>query len=939
MDVRCEKCQTEYELDESRLKPGGVTVKCTNCGHMFKIRKRSNTNVGMPPPEGPRTPTPPPVAAPAPAAAAVVSVAAPQVQTETVRTRPVSSKPPMDGLTGMGVAPTGERQWQLRLDNGETKTCRELATLQQWIVAGVASRDALISRSGKTWKRLGDIAELATYFRVADEAKATRAERETNPPKPAGAKPGPDLRATLVGMGNLPAVSKAAGGTIVPDRAGTSSEYTDVSDDVDELRTTGNYKNQRVSIPPPMPVSAKTPPVGTPVPPASAGAGSSVRPPIKTPPAGAPVKSDRGERGDATPPPRPTAPPPRPDATPLPARLDATPPPAPPLRRVPTQPPPPPQSQARTQSQSGPLPTSGAPSTSSTTGGWASTQLPEGDRAAAAAGDRAFSGRLAAIPDEPAFAGNRSGRVRTEPSDDGVFTSGRVGRIEDDDSGPIAARRGSSAGKWIALLALLVMGGAAAVLYVVVIRDKKGAGTTASALRDAGAVATTSADATPAGAAGATDGGDATPTADPLDAARAELASDLEPRLRAARAALDGQDGPAALATRSLLATALAQGLEDRAGLTTDKAEADKLRRDARQLVLDAAPLAQRVLKAKVPEPAANLAMAEVLRLQGKSAKEVHRYLDAAKPRDASDHDAALAAALLLARDGKLAEATSALTALDQGAGRLETSGDVRVRLRLALLGFAGGKGDAKQLVDQVLAAQPDHATARALAGRLHTQVATTDPLPPEAVDAGAAPPTAGSGAGSAGSAGPIHGVTPSGNGGNGGNGGEDSYDVMLGRADKYAEVNCEKAKELYQKALDLKPNGVEALTGMGFCHIDAKQYASAFSKFRAALAISPRNERALWGVAEAYQHMGRRDNAAEAYQRYLEVYPDSAAAKKQLDMLGGGANGGGPPAGSGAPTGGSGQSGGGPTTTPTPDPAPTPAPGPAAPAAGSAAP
>ena len=47
MDVRCEKCQTEYELDEARLKPGGVTVKCTNCGHMFKIRKRTITNVGV----------------------------------------------------------------------------------------------------------------------------------------------------------------------------------------------------------------------------------------------------------------------------------------------------------------------------------------------------------------------------------------------------------------------------------------------------------------------------------------------------------------------------------------------------------------------------------------------------------------------------------------------------------------------------------------------------------------------------------------------------------------------------------------------------------------------------------------------------------------------------------------------------------------------------
>src|SRR5262245_19544141 len=59
MDVRCEKCQTEYELDEARLKPGGVTVKCTNCGHMFKIRKRSNTAAsGVPAQEPPRAKPP-----------------------------------------------------------------------------------------------------------------------------------------------------------------------------------------------------------------------------------------------------------------------------------------------------------------------------------------------------------------------------------------------------------------------------------------------------------------------------------------------------------------------------------------------------------------------------------------------------------------------------------------------------------------------------------------------------------------------------------------------------------------------------------------------------------------------------------------------------------------------------------------------------------------
>ncbi|HRC58380.1 MAG TPA: zinc-ribbon domain-containing protein, partial [Kofleriaceae bacterium] len=77
MDVRCEKCSTEYELDEARLKPGGVTVKCTNCGHMFKIRKRvsggaelPSTMLGMPKPQ-------PPAPAPAPAApAAPVALAA-----------------------------------------------------------------------------------------------------------------------------------------------------------------------------------------------------------------------------------------------------------------------------------------------------------------------------------------------------------------------------------------------------------------------------------------------------------------------------------------------------------------------------------------------------------------------------------------------------------------------------------------------------------------------------------------------------------------------------------------------------------------------------------------------------------------------------------------------------------------------------------------------
>lgn len=89
MDVRCENCGTEYELDDTKLKPSGVTVKCTHCGHMFKVRKRINTEVGisvdsvrararLSPPNAPTVPLPDAGRATAPMAA-IAAKAQPQV--------------------------------------------------------------------------------------------------------------------------------------------------------------------------------------------------------------------------------------------------------------------------------------------------------------------------------------------------------------------------------------------------------------------------------------------------------------------------------------------------------------------------------------------------------------------------------------------------------------------------------------------------------------------------------------------------------------------------------------------------------------------------------------------------------------------------------------------------------------------------------------------
>ncbi|HET9624065.1 MAG TPA: tetratricopeptide repeat protein, partial [Kofleriaceae bacterium] len=522
------------------------------------------------------------------------------------------------------------------------------------------------------------------------------------------------------------------------------------------------------------------------------------------------------------------------------------------------------------RSAAAPTPPPPVPHGSRATAMWAHDSVKPEPGASATA---PFIGKLSAAPDEPAFAG----RVRIDPGAESSFETGRV--VLEDDDVVLPARRGSRAGMIVLIVALIAMGAAAAVVYMFVIRKEP----VATAPRDAAVVA-----AVP-DAAGATGSADAAavvaePVASPLEAPRAELRADVEARLRTAAQALDGKPDAPSQALRAHLIAQLAQDLIDRASVTADKAAADGLRKDAKQLVLDAATAAQRALKAAGDDAGANLAMAEVLRLQGKPAKDSQRYLDAAKAKNDKDwaRDLALADALALQRDGKLDDARAAFAAIDQGDGKLETSGDVRARLHQALVLAAQSKAaDAKPLVDAVLAAQPEHAAVRALAQKLETQVATGDAMPPEE-DKPAAAPAPKEPAPPKEAPAPREAPSAPASGG--------SYDALLASANKIADTNCARAMELYQRALDAKPNGVEALTGMGYCYIDAKQFSSAHSKFRTALMVSPKYEPALRGIAEGYLQQGLKDRAIEAYRAYLEVYPNNEAAKKQLDRLGGSA-------------------------------------------------
>ena len=41
MDVRCERCKTQYVFDDDQVTASGLTVQCDTCGHLFKVTKKA----------------------------------------------------------------------------------------------------------------------------------------------------------------------------------------------------------------------------------------------------------------------------------------------------------------------------------------------------------------------------------------------------------------------------------------------------------------------------------------------------------------------------------------------------------------------------------------------------------------------------------------------------------------------------------------------------------------------------------------------------------------------------------------------------------------------------------------------------------------------------------------------------------------------------------
>ncbi len=872
MDVKCPQCQTEYELDEGRLRPGGVTVKCANCSHVFRVRKRGDSVLAKLPSK-------------------VASSVAAKAKDE-------------------------ELSWLVRLEDGEIKVCRELATLQRWIVSGVVDNTCEISRTGKKWKPLAQLQELSTFFAIAQEAQDIASGRIKAPGSDAPAAqgtavlqvpqkgrphtisrhssspvpfPDPDPDAdldapTLEGYTDEMTVQLSAGQqpflenkqqtvemsadeasrALQAARASFEEQVTAPSTSIKTVREQAKAESKR-------PSSPKSTMLG---------------PAIAKRTAPAPITDIKTKKmaaqtpvvAAAPPPPRPRAasvPPPAPPAAKRAASV--VPPPTPPSAPVaakivpamgaapaPAAPPPPVIVAAPTAAKAPSIPIPpNRPSAS----------LAAADSGGGPVGGGPVGGLGAAVVSDVAFASSsiRTDRAATERVSLLDFESDSFGGEEFDST------KNSGAGKWIVLLSLLILGAGAVVLYFVLFKDGDTAGDeekiaqTPSVVIDAGAPVVTSIDAmrkTPS------NDGSVAIAALPTAIAR----HDRQELLGLVKGLEASPEGANKKASQAWLHNALAQCDLDDGVLLPRKAKA--LSKSSRKKAKQAETFAKASLAKEKGNAFALVTLADAQRLGGAPSRSVERTLK--KVKDSSYRsEANYVSAMLRIRDRRVRDARSALQ-------KMETQGSsFRVKYRLAMLQLKEKKySEAKEIADSIQGLDGEHeAVSRLLAfidSKMEPVVAgdgdSVDSGDGDSVDSGDGD-SVDSGDGDSSNSKPAVASI-------------DSYDKLLERGDKAAETgNCNQAVKFYEKALDVNPSGVAALTGLGYCHLDFKNYASAQARFRAALGVSSRYQDALWGVAEGYQQQGLKAKAIEGYRNFIAKHPSSRRAemaKRQIERLGG---------------------------------------------------
>jgi Flp pilus assembly protein TadD len=91
-----------------------------------------------------------------------------------------------------------------------------------------------------------------------------------------------------------------------------------------------------------------------------------------------------------------------------------------------------------------------------------------------------------------------------------------------------------------------------------------------------------------------------------------------------------------------------------------------------------------------------------------------------------------------------------------------------------------------------------------------------------------------------------------------------------------------EGAAKEFQQILSLEPNDATALKYMGWYFLRHQRPAEAETKFRDALQVEPKDQKALLGLAQSLDAQ-KKPEAAAAYQEYLSSNPGDSQARNRM--------------------------------------------------------
>lgn len=150
MDVRCPQCETLYELDDEQVANRPVTLKCSQCQHLFRLEGR------------------------------------------------------------VAISQENQRRWMIRRrESGDILYLNSFEVLHEWIMKQEVHTDDEISRTGNKWVELGEVGEFTPLFQVVESITqlgadldgrsdvssiATRMKTQTPASNPAAKAPSPEQK-------------------------------------------------------------------------------------------------------------------------------------------------------------------------------------------------------------------------------------------------------------------------------------------------------------------------------------------------------------------------------------------------------------------------------------------------------------------------------------------------------------------------------------------------------------------------------------------------------------------------------------------------------------------------------------------------------------------------------------------------------------------------